>query len=161
MSEAPLTPYAGTSGWSGSDTSRERVERDDADGTTAKRQREVLGNLAVMGAEGCTVKDIRDITGMHHGQASSTLSVLHKEGRLARLKQRRDRCQVYVLPEHVGDRETEDHGRKKPAPTESEQYALDHLAAKLAISEGLGIGMTTVRTHEIKVALDYLRRTRG
>lgn len=44
------------------------------------------------------------MTDLHHGQASSVLSVLHKEGRLARLTEKRERCAVYVLPEYVGDR---------------------------------------------------------
>jgi len=38
----PETPYAGTSGWSGSDTSERRVRRDDSDGTTAAGQQAAL-----------------------------------------------------------------------------------------------------------------------
>lgn len=123
-----VTPYpepdgaSKTSGWSGSDTSHERALREDADGTTSRRQQRVmqlLGQYTWMGDHsrglhyGLTVKEVREITGWHHGQASSALSVLHKEGKIARLKTRRDRCAVYVLPDHVSGRETAPHGREK------------------------------------------------
>lgn len=106
-------PYAGTSGWSGSETSRERAEREDADGTTSKRQRRALRWLDVSQARGMTWKDMAIRNGWHHGQASGVLSVLHKAGKIERLTERRDRCQVYVLPEYVNDRETVPHGRIK------------------------------------------------
>lgn len=124
-----LTPYpepdgqGRTSGWSGSDTSHERAVTEDTDGTTSARQNEVLRLLGrntrtisgTMGGReaGLTVADIRDRTGWHHGQASSALSVLHKEGKIARLQQRRGRCAVYVLPEYVNGRATAPHGRSK------------------------------------------------
>lgn len=104
-SDQPVLPYpeAGgtefTSGWSGSDTSHERAQREDRQGITAKRQRETLAFVAACGRDGVTVADLRDITGWHHGQASSALSVLHKTGQLVRLTERRDRCQVYVHPD--------------------------------------------------------------
>lgn len=112
--QEPSTPYAGTSGWSGSDTSRERAERDDSDGTTADRQQRVLAILARLGAEGTTWKELAAATDWHHGQASGALSVLHKVGKVARLTERRNRCQVYVLPEHVNGRDTAPHGRRAP-----------------------------------------------
>lgn len=100
-------PYAGTSGWSGSATSRERAERDDADGTTTERQRAVLALLSDRRWVGATYAEVGRTYGWHHGQASGALSVLHKAGRVARLaKHRRGRCAVYVLPEHVQDRTT-------------------------------------------------------
>jgi hypothetical protein len=40
--ELPLTPYAGTSGWSGSAASRDRAVNEDNDGTTSARQKEAL-----------------------------------------------------------------------------------------------------------------------
>ena len=114
MSNEALTPYAGTSGWSGSDASRERVEREDSNGTTSERQRRTLGYVQTMGYEGLTVADLRDLTNWHHGQASAALSVLHKEGKVERLAEKRDRCQVYVLPEYVNGRETRSYRRNKP-----------------------------------------------
>jgi hypothetical protein len=114
-----------TSGWSGSETSHERAVSEDASGTTHYRQNEVVRLLGrhtrtvkgLMGGReaGLTVADIREWTGWHHGQASSALSVLHKEGKIARLTERRDRCAVYVLPEYVDGRETAPHGRQKRA----------------------------------------------
>ena len=127
----PITPYAGTSGWSGSDTSRERAEREDSNGTTSERQSTALGYAQTFGSEGVTVKDLRDLTGWHHGQASSTLSVLHKEGLLARLSERRDRCAVYVVPDLVQGRETAPHGRKKPT------HALTHDLVKKIVTDSI------------------------
>lgn len=103
-------PYAGTSGFSGSDTSRERMERQDADGSLHWRQQQILDYLRRRKAVGVTVKELReDGTTFgslgHHGQVSAALTHLHMTGRIVRLKQRRDRCEVYVLPEWAWDRE--------------------------------------------------------
>jgi hypothetical protein len=114
MTDLPVLPYAGTSGHSGSDTSRERAEREDADGTTEGRQRSVLSVLSAAEADGATWHDIAVIRNWHHGQASGALSVLHKEGLVARLKQRRGKSAVYVLPEYVNGRETAAQGRRDP-----------------------------------------------
>jgi len=98
-------PYAGTSGWSGSETSRERALRDDNDGTTTERQRLVMEYLDYRRWVGATYVEVGRVFGWHHGQASGVLSVLHKADRIARLADvRRDRCAVYVMPYHVGDR---------------------------------------------------------
>lgn len=131
MLTEPLLPYAGTSGHSGTDTSQERAEREDGDGTTHKRQRDTMQIVETgrfngfdlrAGADGhpvgrehgITVKELRNFTGWHHGQASSTLSTLHKEGLLARTSERRDRCKVYVAPEYLNGRVGEPHGRTTP-----------------------------------------------
>lgn len=116
-----ITPYpepggqTHTSGHSGSETSRDRAVTEDADGTTSARQQMVLKHVAWWRSTGVTVKKVRENTGLHHGQASSALSVLHKEGLIARLTERRDRCAVYVLPDFVNGRETAPHGRQKRA----------------------------------------------
>lgn len=126
----PRTPYAGTSGWSGSDTSRERAERDDADGTTSHRQQQALSALRTAGAQGLTWKEVGARFGWHHGQASGVLSVLHKEGEIDRLTQRRNRCQVYVAHDYVNGRETSPHGtrgRKRQTLTSDEHAAVSHL----------------------------------
>ena len=111
----PLVPYAGTSGWSGSDTSKARAVTADSDGTTSKRQAATIRMMKVQAENGMTVAELRLWTGWHHGQASGVLSVLHKAGTIARLSESRSRCKVYTLPEYVNGRETEPHGRK---PTE-------------------------------------------
>jgi hypothetical protein len=99
--EEPFLPYGGTSGWSGSEASEDRAERDDADGTTSERQRAVLLLLARAGAPGLTWFELAEIRGWHHGQASGALSVLHKVGRISRLAERRGDSHVYVLPNYV------------------------------------------------------------
>jgi hypothetical protein len=113
--DLPVLPYAGTSGHSGSDTSRERAARADADGTTAQRQLDTLAHLDHAGAEGLTYRELGDLTGMHHGQSSGSLSNLHMVGEIERLTEARNRCKVYVLPAYVNGRETEPYGRKRRA----------------------------------------------
>jgi DNA-binding MarR family transcriptional regulator len=105
----PVLPYNGSSGWSGSDTSRERAEQADSDGTTSKRQLATLDHLSQAAYRGLTWRDLSDETGWHHGASSGVLSVMHKAGVIARLTERRDRCAVYVLPEFVRGRETAQH----------------------------------------------------
>jgi DNA-binding MarR family transcriptional regulator len=102
-----ITPYAGTSGWSGSTTSKERAERQDKDGTTSKRQQAVLIALAELREKGATWIELGNLLGLHHGSISGVLSNLHREGLLCRLKARRNRCQIYILPQFVGDSELE------------------------------------------------------
>lgn len=104
--ELPLTPYAGTSGWSGSDTSKERAVREDKDGTTKHRQQTTLRLIMATKSYGVTWKELSDQTGWHHGSASGVLSVLHKMGLIERLIERRDRCAIYVSPESVNGRKT-------------------------------------------------------
>ena len=108
----PELPYAGTSGHSGSDTSRSRAVRNDVDGTTSKRHQDALRLLAHAGFHGMTWKDLSDATGLHHGSASGTLSVLHLAGRIERLSEIRNRCKVYVLPEFALGREVEKRKKK-------------------------------------------------
>lgn len=113
----PETPYAGTSGWSGSQTSRERAEDEDRGGVTSARQAATLAALGGMHRHGMTWKELAVHEDWHHGQASGALSGLHKTGHIARLaEERRDRCAVYVLPEFVGDRPTVEQGRAAADP---------------------------------------------
>jgi hypothetical protein len=105
-------PYAGTSGWSGSETSRERAEDLDKSGITIKRQQFVLSELLILGKRGITWREL-DVHYGHHGISTALLSVLHKAGVIERLSERRSRCSVYVLPEFVYGRETQAHGHKK------------------------------------------------
>lgn len=132
---APETPYAGTSGWSGSDTSRERAEAEDGDGTTHARQQRVGNYLMRRGINGATWKELAEHYGWHHGTASGALSVLHKTGHVARLAERRYRCKVYVLPQFVQGREVEPHGRKRPALDPEEQRTIESLRRFVADAE--------------------------
>ena len=112
----PELPYAGTSGHSGTDTSRERALKSDSSGETAARQRETLNLLEGKGFDGLTWRELASLLQVHHGTASGVLSVLHKSGRVARLKQRRNGCKVYVLSSWVFGRETERQGGKRLCP---------------------------------------------
>lgn len=108
------TPYAGTSGWSGSATSRERAERNDSTGVTSYRHRRILRSLARHREEGRTVGEIERELEVGHGAASGALTVLHKGGHITRVKERRNRQEVYVLPEYVDGREESPY-RPNPA----------------------------------------------
>lgn len=105
----PELPYAGTSGHSGTDTSETRARQADKSGKTGDRQRRVLWFLAGCRNHGATWKELSEATGWHHGTASGALSVLHKTGHIARLRESRSRCKIYVLPQYVGGRDTEPH----------------------------------------------------
>lgn len=109
-------PYNGSSGWSGTDTSKERAYIADTNGETKKRQLTTIGHLFNTEENGLTWKELSLLTGWHHGSASGSLSVLHKAGRIARLTEKRMNCRVYVLPEFVIGRETDKQGRKHECP---------------------------------------------
>ena len=78
-------------------------------GVKSVRQRLVLILARNAEAKGITVAEVRD-PALHHGKISSVLSTLHRQGKLARLAEKRHGCRVYCLPEHVGDREVEPYG---------------------------------------------------
>lgn len=103
--------YAGTEGSSGSDASHDRAEREASDGTATERQALILAELTAAGAHGMTWRELAAATGRHHGQVTGSLSNLHKGQQIARLTAKRDRCSIYVLPEHVGGRATAPQGR--------------------------------------------------
>ena len=116
MSNAPILPYAGTSGWKGSEASRERAYSDDADGTTTTRQRIALKRVWDQEFRGLTWKDLSETDNLHAGQSSGVLSVLHKAGLIVRLTEKRNRCSVYVAPNYVNGRSVSSyklHGRTK------------------------------------------------
>lgn len=119
----PALPYAGTSGWSGSETSRSTAVDEDNDGRTLDKQQKALRafdthNTYGQGEDahyigrsyGLTWRELDTLTSWGHGSTSRVLSDLHKAGLLARLSEVRNRCKVYVLPEYVAGRETEPHG---------------------------------------------------
>lgn len=112
----PELPYNGTSGHSGTNTSRARALSADRSGKTALRQAQALNLLASRTTVGLTWKELSEYTGLHHGTASGVLSVLHKAGRIARLKESRNGCKVYVDLRCVNNRQVETQGRKKSCP---------------------------------------------
>jgi hypothetical protein len=109
MSDSAETPYAGTTGHAGSETSKQRALDEVTSGTASRRQRYVLILAQRAKEKGITVAELRD-SNLHHGRVSGALSVLHKVGKLARLTETRGKCKVYCLPEFVNGRPTESHG---------------------------------------------------
>jgi hypothetical protein len=112
----PELPYNQTSGHSGTDTSKARALHADRSGKTALRQAQALNLLSQRKMSGLTWKELSEITGLHHGTASGVLSVLHKTGRIARLKESRNGCKVYVDVSCVEGRVVEKQGRKRCCP---------------------------------------------
>jgi len=98
MTDQPILPYGGdsepNSGYAGSEASRERARREDADGTTSYRQRRVRLLIEQAGPRGMTWAEVARELNLHHGQASGALSSLHRAGKIARLEE---------LAEHSGD----------------------------------------------------------
>lgn len=109
----PIRPYwqddEPSSGWSGSDTSKE------TEPVRLQAQQRVWLALREAGPKGLTWAeaaaqlnlDPRYEGSVHHGTASGALSNLHKVGHAARLTEKRMRRKVYVLPHFIDDRPTE------------------------------------------------------
>lgn len=112
----PELPYDQTSGHSGTDTSKARAVEADRSGKTAMRQAQAIELINQNCGRGLTWKEFSLITGLHHGTASGVLSVLHKAGRIARLKESRNGCKVYVGLNWVENRIVEKQGRNKCCP---------------------------------------------
>ena len=112
----PELPYDQTSGHSGTDTSKARAVEADKSGKTAMRQAQAIDLLNENYERGLTWKEFSLITGLHHGTASGVLSVLHKAGRIARIKESRNGCKVYVGLNWVENRIIEKQGRNKCCP---------------------------------------------
>lgn len=128
-----MIPYGRTgSGHAGNDTSRERQERNDATGITSANQRAVLKALAVAKSEGITCGEVEDGLQLHHGAASSALSHLHRAGHIARIKMRRKKHEIYVLPEWVNGREESPY---RPRAQRQHPADLDDLVLRTAIRE--------------------------
>ena len=101
-------PYSGSSGWSGSSTSRERAEHLDENGSV---QQKVMAFVIARGIEGTTWQEAGDALELHHGTVSGALSVLHKVQRLVRLSETRNGSKVYAHPTYRDGRAVEAQGR--------------------------------------------------
>lgn len=77
-------------------------------------------------------------TGWHHGQASGVLSVLHKAGRVVRLREVRGRCKVYVLPQFADGRAVEAHGNRRGAAERERAAVAEWLWAEADYAMGAG-----------------------
>lgn len=109
-----MLPYAGTSGWSGSTTSLDRAIDQDETGKTLNHQLRVIEILDALGPYGGTWTELSAKMDAHHGIVTGALSNLHKAGKIARLRNRRGRCEIYVRPEFVEGRLTAEHKGNKP-----------------------------------------------
>jgi hypothetical protein len=113
MSNQPYVPYAGTAGWSGTDTSQDRAMFNLRTGREYNNQQKTLHLLKQTGSSGLTWKELSEQTDMHHGTITGVLAVLYKSGAILRTKQVRNRCRVYVdiaftdTVEHVPYKEKE------------------------------------------------------
>jgi hypothetical protein len=103
-----INPYAdGTTGQQG-DTSR------DAEPWRAQRIPLVFRLVTAAGPHGITSREAEARLNLGHGTVSGALSNLHRSGTITRLRERRDRHGVYVLPEHTQDRDTVPHRSNQP-----------------------------------------------
>jgi hypothetical protein len=84
-----------------SDTSKARAQREDAEGITTKRRREILEHVTQAGAMGIICPEVERITGLHHGQASGALNALHELGLVAQLTEIRNNCHPYIDAKHI------------------------------------------------------------
>lgn len=133
MTDLPVLPYAGTSGWSGGETSRERADELDTSGKTESYQRDALQYLLEAGRQGLTYTELNVLLGCRTQTGAAVLSILHKEGLVTRLSARRSRCQIYVLPEYVEGREQVPHRpHSNRAKVEALQARVAELEAQLA-----------------------------
>jgi hypothetical protein len=175
MIDYPELPYSGTSGYQGSDTSESRARTADKNGTTGKRQAEVIQALKHASFRGLTWKELSHVTGWHHGQASGALSVLHKTSHIARLADTRNRCKIYVNLESVGGRKVEAHRgnirgtvgnlqQEQPMMTEEQAEALiaGHDVLVNRIQRNLGEWADSRETAEavIETVADWLTQYR-
>lgn len=148
-----MVPYGEQgSGHAGNDTSRERQEREDALGTTAWRQAQVLGAIATAASAGVTVMEIEKDFDLHHGQASSALSHLHRAGHVARLKMRRSKQEIYVLPRFINGR---DESPYRPRENRKHPRFLSD-AAVVEAMHGASIKVTPATTQMIRRFLELL-----
>jgi hypothetical protein len=92
-------------GWSGSDTSKERAEREEKTGVGGWRRKQVHALIEGRAAQGMTCHEVETELGIGHGAASAALTHLHRAGFLRRLSERRNGQEVYVHPDHVNGRE--------------------------------------------------------
>lgn len=71
--------------------------------------------LAEAGPDGLTWAELAETIGTHHGVASGRLSLMHRDGEIARLSARRGSSKIYVAKEFIDGRKTDPYGRQ-PKP---------------------------------------------
>ncbi len=132
--------YNGTAGWqdtASQSPSRENRIREASDGTLSKRLQDVLDFAYRQGTIGITFKDVDSRLRTHHGQSSSALSNLHKQGQLFRLTDyTRNRCSVYIHPHH-SSRFSEAEFDRLPSETKTQKRirAMHKMTLQIAVLE--------------------------
>lgn len=146
-----MIPYGQTgSGHAGNGTSRDRQVWEDASGLTGQRQKATLEMVALAAKHGVTVAEMEEVLQVGHGQASSALSHLHRAGHIARLKDRRLRQEIYVLPEHV-------NGRKESHYTPRVERKHPKFASDRTVMEAMRVaGIAPTRYESIRKFLEAL-----
>jgi len=146
--EAPgFIPYGKDgSGHAGNATSRERQAREDALGKTAVRQREAYRAIIEADGHGVTTGELELRYGWHHGQSSSALTHLHRAGHVARLKEQRNGQEIYICPEHVGDRPLSPYNPRVP---QGRRHPRD-LSDAVVLEAMQGAGIPNIGTNFIK-----------
>jgi hypothetical protein len=109
--DLPVLPYIDadtgkSSGWSGSDTSRESTHRRDLNGDTETHQTKALHALMRAGPVGITSREFGEWAGLEHQNYSQVMSNLHKVDKVCRVSEVRKGHEVYVLPQFVEGRKT-------------------------------------------------------
>lgn len=146
--ELPITPYNGTGGYAGTDTSRERAEREAADGTLADRQHQILDYLLHCGVVGGTWHQLSIELELHHGQVSGALSNLHKAGEVFMLRQRHNRSHPYVHNKYRAFySDAEVHDSPKTTKAGRRRVVIDELVA--ACRDAVDGGFTEERQSKI------------
>lgn len=119
-----LWAYQDTAGFVDRPASIERAHDEIASGVFQHRAEVILELLNKCGWRGRTWKELADELGLHHGQVSGALSNLHKKRLVFALREKRDKCHIYV---HDGFRYLyEDNERfdepAKTAATENKEF---------------------------------------
>jgi len=91
-----------------SDTSRARATYEDSHGITQERWLLLLRLLYDAGTNGHTWAELADLTDLHHGQVSGSLSKLHEQGHVVQLKAKRNRSHIYIHAAHVFEFDLQD-----------------------------------------------------
>ena len=151
----PALPYAGKSGHiANSETSTARAIHEDESGVTASRQKQILDVLEKT-EYGNTWKELSEKLGLHHGQISGALSVLHKSGRIFALKRTREGSQIYL---HARFRDDHSDALRLDIPavtkaTQNKEAFNDLLAAV----ETFLNAQTFQTVHELRTAYEALK----
>ena len=152
----PVTPYNGTGGWSGTDTSKARAEYDVRTGNLSRTQLLVIKALGEAQYLGCIVHDIKipkkNGDGyMHHGSVSGALSNLHMNGKIDRLQLKRNGCHIYVLPQYVEGRNRSAFRHHAPKPT---KFTLsDNQPSPQAVADYLMRQPLMVKVHDALIPI--------